>query len=74
MKYEFRWNTWNVEHIESHGVSRWDAEYVVSHPGRGFPRNIEDDKVLVEGQTIDGIHARPLNEREKRNLRKRRKR
>ena len=51
MDYEFRWNRWNEEHVGKHGIELADEEYVVRHPDRGFPRNIEDDKVLVQGQT-----------------------
>ena len=38
MTYDFRWNPWNVDHIASHGVVIDEAEYVVEHPTRGFPR------------------------------------
>jgi len=88
MRYEFRWNAWNVEHIDRHGVLPEEAEYVVQHPGRGFPRSIGRDKALVHGRTLAGryiqaiyifsppgvvfvVHARPLNDAEKRNLRRR---
>lgn len=90
MRYPFRWNSWNIEHIAKHGIAPAEAEYVVIHPHRGFPRNIEDDKVLVQGQTDVGryvqviyifsppgvifvIHARPLNDPEKRALRRRKR-
>jgi uncharacterized DUF497 family protein len=49
--YPFRWNSWNVEHIAEHGIKPQEAEYVVDHPFRGFPRSIGNDKVLVQGQT-----------------------
>ncbi len=88
VQFEFRWNAWNLDHIVEHGVESEEAEYVIENPIRGFPRNIGQDKVLVQGQTRDGryiqaiyifspadvvyvIHARPLNDTEKRSLRRR---
>jgi uncharacterized DUF497 family protein len=76
--------------IAKHGMMPAEAEYVVNHPHRGFPRNIGDDKALVQGQTaawryiqviyvfsppgvVFVIHARPLNDSEKRNIRRRRR-
>lgn len=86
---DFRWNQWNVEHIAKQGVSPDEAEIVIQHARRPFPRKIEDDKWLVRGRGYGGrwlqvvfvrddddaafvIHARPLTEREKRRLRRKR--
>jgi uncharacterized DUF497 family protein len=52
--YEFRWNAWNVDHIAEHGVRRTEAEFVVSHPGRGFPRREAEQKFRVWGRAADG--------------------
>ena len=87
MEYVFRWNDWNVEHIARHGVTTFEAEYVVN---RGGARR-EGDRYVVRGQTDAGrwlqvayifdppgvvyvIHARPLTDREKRTNRRRRRR
>lgn len=34
----FRWHDWNLGKIAKHGVSRQEAEYVVSYPARPYPR------------------------------------
>jgi uncharacterized DUF497 family protein len=52
--YEFRWNFRNVDHIGEHGVTRTEAEFIVKHPARGFPRREADRKFRVWGRTIDG--------------------
>ena len=87
MRYEFRWNEWNVGHIAGHGISPEQAEYVVGHPRRPYPTR-EADRFMVKGQTPGGqwlqvayvfdppavvfvIHARPLTDREKRQTRRR---
>ena len=53
----FRWNDWNTEHIEKHGVSPEDAEDAVLAAGPGFPRAIDDEKYLVWGQTRHGRYV-----------------
>lgn len=85
--YEFRWIPWNLDKISKHNVARREAEFVVNHPARGFPRRVDDDKIKVWGQTADGaylqvifvieeddslfvIHARPLTQKELRQLRR----
>lgn len=87
MNHEFRWNDSNETHIGEHGVAPVEAEDVVEHPDRGFPRSERDRKFRVWGQTAAGrylqviyifsppevvyvIHARDLNDREKRQLRR----
>jgi uncharacterized DUF497 family protein len=54
--HEFRWNSHNLDHIDEHGVESADAEFVVNHPARGFPRREADNKFRVWGQTIDGTY------------------
>jgi hypothetical protein len=78
MAARFRWNDWNKEHIVGHGVAPEEAEFVVRRPGRGFPRREGDGKYRVWGQSEDGppgvifvIHARELQDHEKRRLRRR---
>jgi uncharacterized protein len=51
---DFRWNDWNVEHIERHGVSPEDAEKVVRGARGRFLREIGDDKWLAWGQGRGG--------------------
>jgi uncharacterized DUF497 family protein len=51
---EFRWNEWNIEHIEAHGVSPDEAEGVVRRTVQPFPRKLDDDKWLVLGQGRGG--------------------
>ncbi len=46
---EFRWNEWNEDHVQRHGVSPEEAAMVVERAGTPFPRMIEDDKRLVWG-------------------------
>jgi uncharacterized DUF497 family protein len=50
----FSWDDWNLRHIARHGVSRGEAEYVVSHAAPPFPREIGDGKHLVWGPTSKG--------------------
>ncbi|QOV88801.1 hypothetical protein [Humisphaera borealis] len=52
--YEFRWIDWNVDHIDEHQVSPREAEYVVNHSRRPWPKIIEDQKRIVWGQTDAG--------------------
>jgi uncharacterized protein len=85
VRYEFRWNWWNVEHIARHGIARIEAEFVVN---RGRAEVIGSGKFIVRGQTDAGrfiqvvyifspkdvifvIHARPMTDREKRRFRRR---
>ena len=60
MSYEFRWNRWNEEHIATHGVDPWSAEYVVNHPSRGYPRERGDGKYLAWGQTLSGHYLQVI--------------
>lgn len=86
VNHDFRWNIWNAQHIARHGIDPADAEFVVRHARRPFPR-FDDGKWRVWGQSSSGaylqvvyvedpdgtlyvIHARPLSEREKRLYRK----
>jgi hypothetical protein len=85
----FRWNDWNRDHIAEHGILPEEAEYVVNHAAAPYPEFIGDGKWRVRGQTASGrylqvifviedgtyyvIHARGLTDREKRQLRRRRR-
>ena len=52
--YEFRWHAWNFEHATQHGVSAEEAERIVDNPGRGWPRRIGDEKMMVQGRGLGG--------------------
>ena len=56
MAYDFRWNESNEDHIAGHGVGPEEAEYVVEHPARGFPRYDGTGKYRAWGQTAAGRH------------------
>jgi uncharacterized DUF497 family protein len=58
--YEFRWNAWNLDHIDRHGVSPAEAEYVVNHAQPPFPEKIGDGKYLVLGQTSAGRYLQVI--------------
>ena len=60
MTYDFRWNEWNEDHIASHGVLYAEAQYVVEHPARGFPRYDGNGKYRVWGQTVVGRYLQVL--------------
>jgi len=51
---EFRWNPWNLGHLEKHGISPLQAEYVVRHARRPYPEYRGDGKWAVAGHTSDG--------------------
>lgn len=59
-EYDFRWNEWNVDHIGEHGVSPEDAEHVVKHARRPYPRQVGDEKILVRGQNASGDHLQVI--------------
>jgi hypothetical protein len=52
--YEFRWIGWNIGHIAGHGVRPPEAEYVVNHAARPWPKIIEEEKRIVWGPTAVG--------------------
>lgn len=51
---QFRWNSWNQEHVETHGVEPDEAEEVVIGARSPFPLVQEDEKYLVWGPTEAG--------------------
>jgi len=52
--YDFRWIAWNVDHIAEHGIAPDEAEQVVNHAPRGYPRRTGGDAFLVRGRTQAG--------------------
>jgi uncharacterized DUF497 family protein len=87
MQYVFRWNDWNAEHIARHDVSIAEAEYVVKHCRPPYPQRQSDRFLAVgkapDGtylqvsyifspvDVVYVIHARPLNDHEKKKFRRR---
>jgi uncharacterized DUF497 family protein len=51
---EFRWIDWNRDHIAEHGVDWEEAETIVRQAQPPFPRQIEEDKLLVIGRGRGG--------------------
>ena len=51
---EFRWIQWNLDKVQSHGVTPQEAEYVVEWATNPHPLHREDDKFLVWGPTSAG--------------------
>jgi hypothetical protein len=47
MGYRFRWNAWNREKVQRHNVSPDEAEYVLRHARRPFPRIADAGKRVV---------------------------
>jgi hypothetical protein len=47
---QFRWNQWNLDHATRQGVSVAEAERVVRNASRPYPRDMGDEKWLVEGR------------------------
>ena len=52
--YRFRWNDWNIDHISEHGISPFEAEYLVQNARRPYPQHRADGKWLVWGRTWSG--------------------
>jgi len=55
-EYEFRWNTWNLEHIAEHGITWQDAEFVARHGRHPYPEAQGRGRFLVVGRTNDGTY------------------
>jgi hypothetical protein len=47
----FLWNDWNEEHIATHRVEPSEAEYVIRHAKRPYPRKTSAVKWVVHGRT-----------------------
>jgi hypothetical protein len=54
--YDFKWIEWNLNKIAMHNVGRDEAEDIVNHPLRGYPRRVEGDKRKAWGQTREGAY------------------
>jgi uncharacterized DUF497 family protein len=57
---EFRWIDWNIQKCEKHGVRKEEAEDIVRHARRPYPRKIGDEKRLVCGQTESGRYLQVI--------------
>lgn len=51
---EFRWNDWNWNHVQEHGVTPDEAEGVVQRAKPPYPERRGDDKWLVHGSGHGG--------------------
>ena len=60
MIYEFRWNAWNREHIDRHGMSEREAEFVVSGARAPYPQKVGHGKYLVRGPTAAGSYIQVI--------------
>ena len=58
--YEFRWIDWNIEKCASHGVNPSDVESAVRNARRPYPKRIEDEKILIWGQSQSGRHLQVI--------------
>ncbi len=50
----YRWNEWNIQHLQRHGVTPEEAEEVIRQARHPYPQRRGDDKWLVWGATIAG--------------------
>jgi hypothetical protein len=60
VKYRFRWNEWNLEHVQKHGCTPIEVESAVRHGGRGYPRKIGEAKYEVVGRGQAGRLVRVI--------------
>ena len=60
MAYEFRWNDWNLAKCTKHGVPPYEAEFVVNRARAPFPQRLENQKILVKGQTETGRYLQVI--------------
>ena len=51
---QFRWIEWNREHATKHGCTIPEIESVVRRAGRGFPRRVDKERLLVNGRGVGG--------------------
>jgi hypothetical protein len=48
----FLWDDWNIEHIARHGVEPHEAQYIIRHARRPWPRSCGTGKFIVKGPTV----------------------
>jgi uncharacterized DUF497 family protein len=60
MRYEFRWNDWNIGHIAEHGILPEEAEAIVQNARPPFPREIGRGKAIVRGQLSSGDYLQVI--------------
>ena len=54
---EFRWNDWNLEHAQKHGVEAEESEEVIERAKPPWPDPREENKWVVWGQTAVGRYV-----------------
>ena len=60
MKYRFRWDEWNDEHVQKHGCTADEAEMVIRAAGRGYPRKVGAGKFEVSARGQGGRFVRVI--------------
>jgi uncharacterized DUF497 family protein len=58
--YAFRWNDWNLDHIDAHGMATAHVESLICRARPPYPEKIGKQKYLVIGQTADGTHVQAI--------------
>jgi uncharacterized DUF497 family protein len=56
----FQWDEKNISHVEEHGVSPHEAEFVIRHAMLPFPERVPDGKWLVWGTTDAGDYLQVI--------------
>lgn len=56
----FRWNDWNLGHIDEHDVSPEEAEEVVRGSRRPYPEKVGQGKFRVRGCTAGGRYLQVI--------------
>lgn len=54
MIYDFRWDQFNDDKIDKHGLSRDEVEFVVEHARKPYPEPLGNDAYRVIGPTRKG--------------------
>jgi uncharacterized DUF497 family protein len=57
---EFVWNQRNLDQFAEHGVSRYEAEYVIEHARKPYPQMVGEGKRLVVGRLRDGQYLQVI--------------
>ena len=58
--FHFRWIDWNIGKCELHGVDPGEAEEIVNFASRPYPRSIDNNKIVVRGQTTAGRYLQVI--------------
>ena len=50
----FAWDEWNIDHVAGHGVSPYEAEFVIRESEAPWPQQKGDGKLVAWGPTETG--------------------